>query len=371
MTVEEALTAQRDEAREERDELRAWQLAVAEGMGYVNRAEGVGGYEVAPASVIVDSWNQMATEHADGYIAAVHGADRRADELEAELATVGTERDEMTRVSDEALARCDVLLAELADCAAHLEMARAMGRGVEAELTASEALLEATQAERTRDVERATETIASLERAHTQALVEAKVEHDRIMAQLQIAEAERTAAGERVAELEAAETMYGSAWQRELGQHAEPFRHKHHIDAMVLATRGLVAELTRLRADLAKSESVSSGFQSLTRDLDRRIVSLRADLSAARAEAASVAERQREACAVTLAGMGFSERDAEVPAIRATPLVTGPAPKPEACLMPNKVTDSACPCCQRRFRKLAEMPPKPSPRSARGADDNG
>ena len=37
----------------ERDELRAWQLAVADGIGFCNRAEGQGGYEVAKPSVIV------------------------------------------------------------------------------------------------------------------------------------------------------------------------------------------------------------------------------------------------------------------------------------------------------------------------------
>jgi hypothetical protein len=50
------------DACKERDELRAWQLAVAEGTGYINHAEGQGGYEIAPAETIVAAYANAVEE---------------------------------------------------------------------------------------------------------------------------------------------------------------------------------------------------------------------------------------------------------------------------------------------------------------------
>lgn len=62
------LRTERDEARAEVEQLRAWQREVADGTGYINYAEGQGGYEVAPAETIVAAWKQRERE-----------ADARAD----------------------------------------------------------------------------------------------------------------------------------------------------------------------------------------------------------------------------------------------------------------------------------------------------
>jgi post-segregation antitoxin (ccd killing protein) len=45
-----------------RERAEAWQLAVADGLGYVNRPEGQGGYEVAEPSVIVDAFRAAESE---------------------------------------------------------------------------------------------------------------------------------------------------------------------------------------------------------------------------------------------------------------------------------------------------------------------
>lgn len=42
-------------------DLRAWQVAVAEGMGYLNRPEGQDGYEVAAPEVILAAWREART----------------------------------------------------------------------------------------------------------------------------------------------------------------------------------------------------------------------------------------------------------------------------------------------------------------------
>lgn len=64
------LEAERDEARaeverltKERDELKAWQKAVADGTGYVNYAEGQGGYEVADPETILAKWRRLRREY--------------------------------------------------------------------------------------------------------------------------------------------------------------------------------------------------------------------------------------------------------------------------------------------------------------------
>lgn len=50
------------DAYEERDRLRDWQEAVADGLGYLNRAEGQGGYEVAKPEVIANTYNRICAE---------------------------------------------------------------------------------------------------------------------------------------------------------------------------------------------------------------------------------------------------------------------------------------------------------------------
>lgn len=69
--------------RDHVEALEAWQLAVADGMGYVNRAEGQGGYEVAAPSVILGAWaaQQERIERAEEVQAS---QEDRARELIAE-----------------------------------------------------------------------------------------------------------------------------------------------------------------------------------------------------------------------------------------------------------------------------------------------
>ena len=67
-TEREAAIVKLSEVTAERDTLRKWQIEIGEGTAYINWAEGQGGYEIAPASVIVDAWNGLASEHADGHI---------------------------------------------------------------------------------------------------------------------------------------------------------------------------------------------------------------------------------------------------------------------------------------------------------------
>lgn len=70
------------------ERLRAWQLAVAEGMGYVNRAEGQSGYEAAEPDVILSAWNdtqQRLTVETDG-----DEARAEIQHLKAEAATAYT-----------------------------------------------------------------------------------------------------------------------------------------------------------------------------------------------------------------------------------------------------------------------------------------
>lgn len=48
-----------DRLQAEVEELREWQLKVAEGTGYINRAEGQGGYEVAAPETIIAAWKRL------------------------------------------------------------------------------------------------------------------------------------------------------------------------------------------------------------------------------------------------------------------------------------------------------------------------
>jgi hypothetical protein len=48
--------------REERDEAERWRVAVADGLGYLNRPEGQGGYEVAEPSVIIKAFRDLSAD---------------------------------------------------------------------------------------------------------------------------------------------------------------------------------------------------------------------------------------------------------------------------------------------------------------------
>ncbi len=54
----------------ERTKLRAWQVAVAEGLGFLNRPEGQSGYEVAEPKVLLDYYDQLrvALDNANAHI---------------------------------------------------------------------------------------------------------------------------------------------------------------------------------------------------------------------------------------------------------------------------------------------------------------
>jgi hypothetical protein len=44
------------------ERLTAWQVAVADGLGYLNRAEGQGGYEVAEPETVIGAWREHERE---------------------------------------------------------------------------------------------------------------------------------------------------------------------------------------------------------------------------------------------------------------------------------------------------------------------
>lgn len=58
----ECVSVMLDAARAEVEELRAWQRDIADGTGYINYAEGQGGYEVAPAETILRAWRRLQAE---------------------------------------------------------------------------------------------------------------------------------------------------------------------------------------------------------------------------------------------------------------------------------------------------------------------
>jgi hypothetical protein len=97
---QERMRAENKALRAERDALAKWQLEVAEGMGYVNHAEGQDGYEVASAQTILDAWQYVTREHADSHIDLVEQLE------EAEAWQENAERDRAkTKRANETLAR--------------------------------------------------------------------------------------------------------------------------------------------------------------------------------------------------------------------------------------------------------------------------
>lgn len=101
-------------------ELEAWQVEVAEGVGYINRAEGQSGYEVAPAATIVRAWKGMDS-----------GAE--VEDLRAQLAAAqadGAESVVLVRAARTQLEAAHVALAEAARHVAAL-VARLESHGYE------------------------------------------------------------------------------------------------------------------------------------------------------------------------------------------------------------------------------------------------
>ena len=76
------LRAERERLTAELKRLAAWQLAVADGLGFANRAEGQSGYEVARPAVIVA---YVKGAERDGNIETVHALRDDVDALTAEL----------------------------------------------------------------------------------------------------------------------------------------------------------------------------------------------------------------------------------------------------------------------------------------------
>lgn len=99
------LLARAEKAEAEVETLRAWQLRVADATGYVNRAEGQGGYEVADADTIVAAYVGRAGD-ASGYedvlgVLSEAGFDHGEDAVESTrqlLASVDNLRAEVERL---------------------------------------------------------------------------------------------------------------------------------------------------------------------------------------------------------------------------------------------------------------------------------
>lgn len=62
------------------ERLRAWQVAVADGMGYLNHAEGQGGYEVADPDTILGAWKDQERE-IDRLTVEVEGLRKRLGDI--------------------------------------------------------------------------------------------------------------------------------------------------------------------------------------------------------------------------------------------------------------------------------------------------
>jgi hypothetical protein len=111
----ERLTADLASERTARAEAERWQVEVAEGLGFLNRAEGQGGYEVAAPRVIVEAFR--AAESA--LSASREEAGRLAGDWEAKAATLDKESEVPLRNDDDrrtALAKFVTAIA-LRDCA--------------------------------------------------------------------------------------------------------------------------------------------------------------------------------------------------------------------------------------------------------------
>lgn len=165
-TIEE-LEALLEAVTRERDELRTWQAQIAEPLGYLVRAFGVGGYDVAEPSVIVEAWRALERErdeaHAEASSAMMEWKARRcecgaddfckivqerdearayaedrndeANKLQRCLNMAATERDEaraeVERITDER----DELLVRVANQEAELRATREAYNGARTELT--------------------------------------------------------------------------------------------------------------------------------------------------------------------------------------------------------------------------------------------
>lgn len=82
-TLVENLVEERDEARAEVERLRGWQESIADGTGYILRAEGQGGYEAADPETIIAAWRRLERE-AD---AAANAYQRGAEAMREAAAT--------------------------------------------------------------------------------------------------------------------------------------------------------------------------------------------------------------------------------------------------------------------------------------------
>lgn len=82
-TEYEALTAENTALKQRITELEAWQLAIAEGTGFCNRAEGQSGYEVADPQTILDHFQGLeftALTLADDVVTASRASEARLRE---------------------------------------------------------------------------------------------------------------------------------------------------------------------------------------------------------------------------------------------------------------------------------------------------
>ena len=136
---------------EERDELAAWQLAVADGLGFVNRAEGQSGYDVAAPSVILAAWRECE-ERIDGYDSACLEQEERAEKAEA-----------IQQVQED---RARELIAEAEADRAHAEAELAAEREIQAALQESLAKEVTAHLETARERDEADVALEASRRAH-------------------------------------------------------------------------------------------------------------------------------------------------------------------------------------------------------------
>jgi hypothetical protein len=63
--------------------LTDWQIAVAEGLGYLNRAEGQGGYEVADPETVIGAWREQERE-VERLTTEIHASQAEVERLHAD-----------------------------------------------------------------------------------------------------------------------------------------------------------------------------------------------------------------------------------------------------------------------------------------------